>query len=347
MQQQNLIYALQGNELLHISQVESGLKCNCVCPSCGSELVARKGKKMMHHFAHHNTDVCKYGYETSLHMAAKDIILKAKKLWLPAVYINFESGKSKEVIKEAIQIDVDDVILEKRMDDIIPDIIVKCGGKELIIEIFVTHAIDEVKLNKIASKDISTLEIDLSIKEKAISSSELEKILIGESEGKKWKYNSIEAAWKKRFIAVSDKREIISRGFSLHIDNCPIKSRTWKGKPYANFIDDCVGCDFFISDGEKDYNNEDDNGYILCSGKQRIATIEDFKKSPDERVKEHDKEIDNQKPSLMIEGRCPNCGGTLVQRKSKYGEFFGCSNYPHCRFTLNIDPETGELITKA
>ena len=31
---------------------------------------------------------------------------------------------------------------------------------------------------------------------------------------------------------------------------------------------------------------------------------------------------------------CPKCGGTLVVRKSKYGAFKGCSNYPKCRFIL-------------
>src|SRR5690554_7529672 len=28
---------------------------------------------------------------------------------------------------------------------------------------------------------------------------------------------------------------------------------------------------------------------------------------------------------------CPLCGGNLVIRKSKYGEFYGCSNYPKCK----------------
>jgi hypothetical protein len=169
MRQLNLTYALHNNKLVHISDVESGLKCNCVCPSCGSALVARKGKKVMHHFAHYNTEECKYGYQTSLHMAAKDIISKAKKLWIPAVYIDF-GYKPNELISEAIQIDVDDVVLEKRVDDIIPDIIVKCGGKEFIIEIFVTHSIDNDKLNKIAAKNISTIEIDLSKKRKSTQS---------------------------------------------------------------------------------------------------------------------------------------------------------------------------------
>ena len=30
---------------------------------------------------------------------------------------------------------------------------------------------------------------------------------------------------------------------------------------------------------------------------------------------------------------CANCGGKLVLRKGKNGEFYGCSNYPKCRYT--------------
>ena len=31
---------------------------------------------------------------------------------------------------------------------------------------------------------------------------------------------------------------------------------------------------------------------------------------------------------------CPKCGGNLVERKGKYGDFWGCSNYPKCKYTL-------------
>lgn len=32
---------------------------------------------------------------------------------------------------------------------------------------------------------------------------------------------------------------------------------------------------------------------------------------------------------------CPKCGGRLVPRSGPYGHFFGCSNYPRCKYTLN------------
>ncbi|MDO4971633.1 MAG: NERD domain-containing protein [Bacteroidales bacterium] len=39
------------------------------------------------------------------------------------------------------------------------------------------------------------------------------------------------------------------------------------------------------------------------------------------------------KQNKISAGLCPNCGGSLVQRQGKYGTFWGCSNYPRCRFT--------------
>ena len=42
------------------------------------------------------------------------------------------------------------------------------------------------------------------------------------------------------------------------------------------------------------------------------------------------KEIKN---SRISNGICPQCGGQLVLREGRYGSFYGCSNYPKCKFT--------------
>lgn len=34
-------------------------------------------------------------------------------------------------------------------------------------------------------------------------------------------------------------------------------------------------------------------------------------------------------------GICPRCGGKLVLRNGRYGSFYGCSNYPKCKFTIH------------
>ena len=37
---------------------------------------------------------------------------------------------------------------------------------------------------------------------------------------------------------------------------------------------------------------------------------------------------------LISSGVCPECGGNIVKRQGKFGAFYGCSNYPKCRFTI-------------
>lgn len=37
--------------------------------------------------------------------------------------------------------------------------------------------------------------------------------------------------------------------------------------------------------------------------------------------------------------KCPECGGDIIQRMSKKKRvFYGCSNYPNCRFIINSRP---------
>ena len=58
-----------------------------------------------------------------------------------------------------------------------------------------------------------------------------------------------------------------------------------------------------------------------------------------EAKKEHVYQVRNhvyerrQKEKLLI---CPRCGGKLVVREGQYGKFYGCSNYPKCRYKLRF-----------
>ncbi len=336
--QLKLTYALKNKEIVHISEVDKGLECDCICPACGERLVAKKGEKMMHHFAHSSGNSCEYGYESSLHLAAKDILSNAKKIVIPAVYLEFSSSyKNKQLISEAKEISIDQVELEKRHGDIIPDIVVRSGGKEFFIEIYVTHKVDDDKLKKIKASNTSTIEIDLSKKKETITSTELTYILLNDSAEKIWIYNAVAQKWLNKFNKVADKRHIVYHGLAAHINHCPIKKRMWKGKSYANFIDDCLDCEYciFVDQSDEDYKT------ILCSGRSRIATIKDFSIPEDQRIRESDYILQDITEMAVHGGTCPYCGCRLVKRSSRYGEFWGCSNYPHCEFKASCVPETG------
>lgn len=52
-----------------------------------------------------------------------------------------------------------------------------------------------------------------------------------------------------------------------------------------------------------------------------------------EKVKEYKNTLDEMKNQKI----CPYCKTPLVLRKGKYSEFYGCSNYPKCRYTLKSE----------
>ena len=43
-----------------------------------------------------------------------------------------------------------------------------------------------------------------------------------------------------------------------------------------------------------------------------------------------------RRDAALASGKCPLCGGQLVLREGKHGRFFGCSNYPQCKYTHSV-----------
>ena len=71
--------------------------------------------------------------------------------------------------------------------------------------------------------------------------------------------------------------------------------------------------------------------YMRRSLIEVISTEESARKEHLDNVN-HNKE---RRDAAISGGRCPRCGGYLVLRKGQYGEFYGCSNYPRCKYILN------------
>jgi len=76
--------------------------------------------------------------------------------------------------------------------------------------------------------------------------------------------------------------------------------------------------------------------------KTRVVCINpdcETKQSEDKAVREEMAKID----SGEIKKSCPNCEkGYLVVRKSVYGQFYGCDQYPKCKYTQNADDDGKE-----
>lgn len=74
-----------------------------------------------------------------------------------------------------------------------------------------------------------------------------------------------------------------------------------------------------------------DSAYINERTKNEIvATILNARTNNRSQEK---KIIDNS--NISKNDSCPNCGGNLIKRNGKYGFFWGCGNYPDCKYTRN------------
>ncbi len=68
---------------------------------------------------------------------------------------------------------------------------------------------------------------------------------------------------------------------------------------------------------------------------QYYKTLVAIKNTNIERSQEHVKNVQQRQANIQ-QGICPRCNGKLVVRNGKNGKFYGCSNYPKCKFTKKL-----------
>ena len=97
------------------------------------------------------------------------------------------------------------------------------------------------------------------------------------------------------------------------------KNYSWSRKDMLEFAGEILHC-----------NREEHNDYI----RKYELLMADVDKS----VKDSVSAMENIPQEMnMKEEVCPQCQGKLVVRNGKFGKFIGCSNYPKCKYTKNID----------
>lgn len=268
-----LPFGLRDGQLVNVNAVERGQGCDCVCPHCHEPLVAKKGSHNTHHFAHLSNSDCGAGLETALHLAAKEAIETARGLRLPAVTIQFDSYAPPWTIHEEQYVFANKVKLEERHDSVIPDVVVYLRDRPLFVEINVTHGVSEAKEQWLRKRRISAIEVVLKDMDHQLTLEAIQQAVVGSVSQKKWIFNRK----AQQALAFARKHAISMRhvyhGCALHVNDCPLPARRWRGMPYANVIDDCVHCDFCVSCG---LNGE---GKTLCIGQTGAKNFAEFKRS--------------------------------------------------------------------
>lgn len=78
---------------------------------------------------------------------------------------------------------------------------------------------------------------------------------------------------------------------------------------------------------------------VILSDEQQneyITALQKFLDSSKDEKKAHVSTVRQKsirREAMINADICPQCGGSLIKRKGKYGSFYGCSNYPNCKFT--------------
>lgn len=254
-----LPFGKKEEKLIHISDVESGLQCGCVCPSCEAPLIARKGQKTAHHFAHYKTKSCSTAVETALHWSAKNILAESLKICLPATEVHFNTFRKPFELVKSDYLHFDDVHLEQPLDDTVPDVLLEKKGRKLALEIKVSHEVDEEKADYLKKRGISVLEIDLSKEPRDITPSNLQDIIVDEIENKEWIHNQRARQYHDRLIQASRRKMILETGMDMFVNECPARYREEEGEYYALVIDDCWHCRYCM-------HHERQEGVIFCGG---------------------------------------------------------------------------------
>jgi hypothetical protein len=243
-----LPFGLQDGKIVDISEVPSGASCNCICPECGTPLIAKKGKVVQHHFSHSSDkNDCKGALETSIHMMAKEILAKSNGFLAPSLGVRLDAyalnGKqfiADSLVCDLARIQIDAPNLERTWGEFRPDILGKLNGRDFAIEILVTHQTTSRKKTSFRDSEIYALEIDLSDEIRVISKTELEAILINRTSNKAWlshaQYRATEASLKtslqKQVEAENATyKELLNGKKNLEADPSPNGNRPLKNHP--------------------------------------------------------------------------------------------------------------------
>lgn len=219
------------NQLISIEQAERGLACDCFCFECGEPVVAKKGEKNEHHFAHiSNKESCFINPESILHKFAKQVIIEANGLLLPAVPNSEET--------EAKLWQFSQITPEVKFGNIQPDLMVMVDKDTYFIEIAVTSFVDEVKLERIKAIGTPTVELDLRELLKGditIPSDAAKDFILNQLEHKRWLYPTAQVQEAEENVVSNTPTSTICPNQSINEQAATMPSES-SGKSYQSYL---------------------------------------------------------------------------------------------------------------
>jgi hypothetical protein len=198
--------------------VPLGKRCGCVCPGCRQPVVAKHcmAGKRAPHFTHAAGSDCASGYETAVHLAAKQLIEARLVLMFPALSASIavtdataHIHRPSKQLAAAGRRELTNVALEEALGQIRPDVRVETIEFGIVlVEVAVTHFVDPKKLALIMELGYGAIEIDLS-KVRDANLAALETALFNDPARTKWLYHpDVPAAHKDLLLSIQGDLEV-------------------------------------------------------------------------------------------------------------------------------------------
>lgn len=319
-------------EMVHIDNVPNGLKCNCICPHCKEQLLARHGNIREHGFAHcsqvrrANLEIC---YMVILYKLAEQIIFSKKQIHAPTYYNIY---KESDITFTKVQIDSHYERIDKQ-----PDVIALTNdNQQYLIEFIFQHKIQHKK--DIDYTNLNCLEVDLS--NQTLES--LEDFLLHSNTDRRWinnniYFNNIESIYQQANKSVKVVSETDCKQCILKDTCCAITNRTIQREPLRirnnNQIYRICKRDIFQSE--------------LELRQRELKPKENFRDRQDCNIKQGNVAKNNFiQPSISIddvnlqEKTCFNCKNNLKwANKDGYAT---CGIYESLRISQQISPKYAE-----
>ena len=299
----------ESGEIMHISKVPSGQKCNCVCAACGQPFEARKGSIRRHHFAHVSNYECMYASEVAIYKALAAELEKTDCLTLPPVMLRFPAWSKDELLQNAKTVRVDSVEFKCEPLAYPPLLTIKAQGSCLRILLDFNHYYDSEDLASLATEakndGYSLLKYAMpKLDEDQEFTPDRIMTILKNYEKAEWVFSRLEQHWKEKYYAVAIEPEGHGSGY-----HCPISIGRYKGKYSARWVD-CAYCRFNVAEPPA----------CLCVAKAGIQKKDDFKRSPEKRTAEIDRiRIENEKKIQEREDRTARTVGRIqTYRPSSY-----------------------------
>ena len=171
-------FGLRDGRVWAPGEVAKGKACGCICPGCHAPLAAKaqESRRKRPHFAHLTDAGCQTGRETGIHQRAKQLIAERQELVIPAwtgdpidmpnpPHARDDEGRlhwGRQIDRPMRRVGLHDIEVERSFGTYQPDVYAKDEAGELLIEIRVTHAVDDRKAARVQAEGRRMVEIDLS-----------------------------------------------------------------------------------------------------------------------------------------------------------------------------------------